>query len=74
MQAKKFISKILPDGHLALPDDMAKEVGHIYEVILLPVESTDIYTYTEALAKEKGFSQLTEDDLEKLIHESRGVH
>jgi hypothetical protein len=74
MQAKKFISKVLPDGHLALPEDMAKEVGHVYEVILWPIESTYIYTYTQALAQEKGFSQLTEDDLEKLIHESRSVH
>jgi hypothetical protein len=73
MEAKKFISKVLPDGHLSLPEDTAKEVGKVFEVILIPLEEADIYTYAETLAKEKDFSQLTEKDIEKIIHESRGV-
>jgi len=32
-----------------------------------------IFSYTETLAKEKGFSHLTEKDIEKIIHEIRGV-
>jgi len=73
MEAKKFISKILPDGHLSLPEDTAKEVGKIFEVILIPLEEAEIYSYAETLAKEKGFSKLTEEDIERIIHESRGI-
>ncbi len=73
MEAKKFISKVLPDGHLSLPEDMAREVGKVFEVILIPMEEAGIYTYAEALAKEKNFSKLTEEDIEKVIHESRGI-
>jgi hypothetical protein len=73
MEAKKFISKVLPDGHLSLPADTAKDVGKVFEVILIPLQEAEIYSYTEALAKEKNFSQLTEEDIEKIIHESRGI-
>ena len=73
MEAKKFISKVLPDGHLSLPEDTAKDVGKVFEVILIPMEEADIYSYAETLAKEKKFSELTEKDIEKIIHESRGI-
>lgn len=73
MEAKKFISKVLADGHLSLPDDTAKDVGRVFEVILIPLEEAEIYSYAETLAKEKGFSKLTEEDVERLIHESRGI-
>ena len=63
---KKFIGKVLPDGHLSLPEDTAKEVG-------TPIEKSDIHSYAESLAKEKGFSELTEEDIERIIHESRGI-
>ena len=73
MEIKKFIGKILPDGHLSLPANAAEEIGKIYEVILIPVKEAEIYSYTENLAEEKGFSILTEAEIEKIIHESRGV-
>jgi hypothetical protein len=73
MEAKRFISRILSDGHLSLPDDMTKDIGKTFEVILIPLESDDIYSYAENLAKQKGFSVLTEEDIEKIIHESRNV-
>jgi len=73
MEAKKFISKVLPDGHLSLPEDTARDVGKVCEVILIPLEEADIYSYAETLAKEKDFSELTEKDIEKIIHESRGI-
>ncbi len=73
MEIKKFIGRILPDGHLSLPANAAEEIGKIYEVILIPVEEADIYPYTESLAEEKSFSILTEAEIEKIIHESRGV-
>ncbi|OHB37443.1 MAG: hypothetical protein A2Y09_02960 [Planctomycetes bacterium GWA2_39_15] len=71
---KRFVGKVLSDGHLSLPDDTAKEVGKIYEVVLMPIGELDLYSYAESLAKEKGFADLTEQDIEKIIHESRGIH
>lgn len=73
MAARKFIGKVLPDGHLSLPEDAAKEVGSVFEVILMPVQEPDIYAYAESLAKEKGFPELTIEDVERIIHESRGI-
>ena len=72
-ETRRFFGKVLPDGHLSLPEDAAKQVGSVFEVILLPAGEADIYSYAEALAKEKGFKELTIDDVEKVIHESRGV-
>lgn len=71
--AKKFIGKVLADGHLSLPEDTAKQVGSVFEVILIPVQQPDLYAYAETLAKEKRFPELTLDDMEKIIHESRGI-
>jgi hypothetical protein len=73
MEAKKFISKVLADGHLSLPEDTAKEVGKVFEVILIPLEEAEVYSYAETLAKERGFSRLAEEDIERIIHESRGI-
>ena len=73
MEAKKFISTVLPDGHLSLPEDTAKDVGKVFEVILIPLEEDEVYSYAEALAKEKGFSKLTEEDIERIVHESRDI-
>jgi hypothetical protein len=42
--ARRFIGKVLPDGHLSLPEDAAKEVGSVFEVVLMPVEEPDILT------------------------------
>jgi len=71
--AKRFIGKVLPDGHLSLPDETAKEVGSVYDVVLMPVEGAEIYSFAESLAKEKGFVSFTEKDIERIIHESREI-
>lgn len=71
--ARRFIGKVMPDGHLSLPEDAAKEVGSIFDVVLMPMEEPDIYSYAETLAKDKGFAVLTEQDIERIIHESRGI-
>jgi len=70
---RRFIGQVLPDGHLLLPEDAAKEVGSIFDVILMPVEESDIYSYAGSLAKEKGFADLSEEDIERIIHEYRGI-
>lgn len=71
--ARRFIGKVLPDGHLSLPADAANEVGNIFDVVLMPVEEPDVYSYAESLAREKGFAEMTEQDIERIIHESRGI-
>ncbi|MCH8318632.1 MAG: hypothetical protein IIA88_09075 [Bacteroidetes bacterium] len=71
MEAQKFISKVLPDGHLSIPKEISKKIGKSYEVILVPLD--DIDSYSEELIKKKGLENLTESDIEKIIHESRGI-
>ena len=73
MEAKKFIGKILPDGQLSLPKEVSKQVGKVFEVILLPIDQVDIYSYTEQVGKEKGIIEYTEKEIEKIIHESRDI-
>lgn len=34
----KFIGKILPDGHLSIPEEVAKEVIKEFEITLTPVD------------------------------------
>ena len=70
---KRFIGKVLPDGHLSLPNETAKEVGSVFDVVLMPVEDSEIYSFAESLAREKGFIDFSEEDVEKIIHESRGI-
>lgn len=74
MQAQKFIGKVSAEGYLSLPAEVAKQVGMVFEVILLPVSQSDIYAFAENLAAEKGFSHYTQEDIEKIIHESRGIN
>lgn len=71
MEAIRYLGKVLTDGHLSLPDDTAKKKGMVFEVILLPLNQIDIYPFTEKLADEKGFSNYTEKDIERIIHASR---
>jgi len=70
---RKFKGTVLPDGHLSLPEDAAKEVGKIFDVILVPAGPSDIYSYTASLTNEKGLKDLSLEDVEKIIHESRGI-
>jgi len=73
MEARRFIGEVLDDGHLSLPKDTAQEVGKQFEVILLPIEQAGAAAYAESLARQKGFADLAEEDVARIIHESRGV-
>ncbi len=72
-EAIRFIGKVLPDGHLSLPAEAAEQIGRVFDCVLLPVKDQDIYDFAESLAKEKGFFSMKADDIETIIHESRGV-
>ena len=73
MGAKTFTGRVLEDGHLSLPDEVAKEKGKAYEVILLSAAEDGIFEYAEALAREKGFDHLTEKDISRIVLEVRGI-
>jgi hypothetical protein len=73
MQATRIISKVLPNGSIALPKEFLKKAGEVYEIILIPVDDAGIYAYSESIAKEKKIPRLTESELAKIIHTSRGV-
>jgi len=73
MEAKRFIGEVLEDGHLSLPNDTARQIGKQFEVILLPLEEAGGAAYAEGLARQKGFADLTEEDVARIIHESRGI-
>ncbi|MFH1097998.1 MAG: hypothetical protein V1749_10950 [Candidatus Desantisbacteria bacterium] len=71
MEAVRYMGKI-DDGHLSLPDIKMASKGKKSEMILFSLEK-NIYSFTERVAKENGFSNYSEEDIEKIIHESRGV-
>ncbi|MDP2808196.1 MAG: hypothetical protein Q8O74_08710 [bacterium] len=73
MTTKRCIGQVLPDGHLSLPKCLSKDVGKRYEVILIPVETGDIYQYAAKAARRSNVSTLREKDIEKIIHSSRGI-
>jgi hypothetical protein len=65
MQAIRIISKVLPNGCIALPKEFSKKTGKVYEVILIPVNEPGIYTYCESIAKEKKFLVLQSQNWQK---------
>ncbi len=69
----RFIGKVLPDGHLSLPAEASKQIGSVFDVVLLPVNNHDIYEFAESLAKDKGIAALSLEDIESIVHESRGL-
>lgn len=73
MEARRFIGEVMEDGHLSLPADAAKEVGKQFDVILLPLQDSEASRYAENLARRKGFADMTEEDVARIIDESRGV-
>jgi hypothetical protein len=52
----KFIGKVLPDGHLSIPEDVAKDMGSEFEVLLRPVDDTKklISLYLEGCLERTG--------------------
>jgi len=52
----KFIGKVLPDGHLSIPEDVAKDTGSEFEVLLTPVGDIRklISLYLEGRLERKG--------------------
>ena len=52
----RFIGKVLPDGHLSVPEEVAKDTGSEFEVLLTPVDDIKrlISLYLEGRLERKG--------------------
>ena len=75
MPNKMFIGRVLPDGHLSLPDEQAKDVGKTYKVTLVPMDDLpDASDWVGRLAEIEGLGHLTEEDVQKTIEDVRRSH
>jgi hypothetical protein len=64
----KFIGKVLPDGHLSIPEDIAKDMGSEFEVLLTPVDDIKklISLYLEGRLERKGRIEDIKLDAERI--------
>jgi len=64
----RFIGKILPDGHLSVPDEVAKVEAVEFEVTMTPVDDIrkTILLYREGLLEKKGSFDDIELDSERI--------
>ncbi len=76
----RFIGKVLPDGHLSIPKEVAKDTGKGVEVIMNPVEVDDIkqtiLLYLEGRLEKKGSFEdivLNSSELEQAIKDAFGT-
>jgi hypothetical protein len=47
--------------------------GSKVEVIILPSEEKDIFSYTDEILKKKGIKPMSMEEIERIVHEVRGV-
>jgi hypothetical protein len=52
----KFIGKVLPDGHLSIPEEVAKDTGMEFDVTLSPVNDVkkSVLLHRKGLIEKKG--------------------
>lgn len=64
----KFIGKVLPDGHLSIPEDVAKDTGSEFEVLLTPVNDIKkvVSLYLEGRLERKGRFEDIKLDAERI--------
>ena len=68
MKTYRFIGKILPDGHLAVPDEVTKDKAVEFEVTMTPVNEIRkmILLYRKGLFEKKGNFDDIELDSERI--------
>jgi hypothetical protein len=74
----KFIGKLLPDGHLSVPDEVAKDKAVEFEVTMTPVDDINnmISLYLDGTLEKSGrFEDITLDtsDVEQAIKDTFGT-
>lgn len=74
----KFIGKLLPDGHLSVPDEVAKEKAVEFEVTMTPLDDINkmISQYLDGTLEKTGrFEDITLDasEIEQAIKDTFGT-
>ncbi|MBI3989146.1 MAG: hypothetical protein HY347_05975 [candidate division NC10 bacterium] len=74
MQAYRKLIAVPKDRKIAL-EKVPFKPGTPVEVIVIPAETvpSDIYAYTAELVKRKKIPRYTLREIERIVHESRGV-
>ena len=72
MQAVKKIVSVEKNKSITIKS-LPFKPGSKVEVIILPSEEKDIFSYTDELVKKKGIKPMSIKDIERLVHEVRGV-
>ena len=74
----KFIGKVLPDGHLSIPDEVAKSKVDEFEVTMTPVDDIKkmILLYRKGLIEKKSTIndiELDSERIEKAVRKTFGT-
>lgn len=74
----KFIGKVLPDGHLSLPADLAAENGQEFEVTVRPLDETyeTVSRYLEGKIEKTGSFEdivLPAEEIRKAVESAFGT-
>ena len=72
MQAVKKIVSVEKNKSITIKS-LPFKPGSKVEVIILPSEEKDIFSYTDELVKKKGIKPMSIKEIEKIVHEVRGV-
>jgi len=72
MQAIKKIVSVEKNKSITIKS-LPFKPGSKVEVIILPSEEKDIFSYTDELVKKKGIKPMSMKEIEKIVHEVRGV-
>jgi len=72
MQAIKKIVSVEKNKSITIKSLPFKPDSKV-EVIILPSEEKDIFSYTDELVKKKGIKPMSMREIEKIVHEVRGV-
>lgn len=74
MDPVRYIAKVLPDGHLPLPDTVKGAEGKIFEVILLPLSpGIEVYNRMEEIVGARKIAHYSLDELASFVAGLRGV-
>ncbi len=73
-----FIGRVLPDGHLSLPAELAMENGQAFEVTVRPLDETyeTVSRYLEGKTEKEGCFEgimLPAEEIEKAIESAFGT-
>jgi Glu-tRNA(Gln) amidotransferase subunit E-like FAD-binding protein len=71
MEAERFRAVVERDGRVKLPPAAAARVGEACEVIVLFGEPP--WSAAEEAATRAGLAPLSEEEVERIVHEVRGV-